>query len=74
MNDLSLFRLRHAEDHFGKCGFAGPALSHKPHDLAVADIEIHVVEDLLVFASAEKPGCAVAAAHMADFEDERMVF
>ena len=39
----------------------------------MADIEIHIIEDLLVLAFAKEARCPVTAAHMIHLEDELLL-
>ena len=70
VDDRAFFRFDHTQDHSGEGGFSGAAFSDKPHDLTVADIEVHVVENLLILASSKESGRVVASAHVIHFQNQ----
>ena len=70
MDDLPLVWPHHPQDSAGQGGFASAGFAHQAQNLAVADVERHVVEDLLVGSPAEQSAVVVAAGNVAEGKDQ----
>ena len=70
MNHLTGVRLHHAQNGPGQGGFSGAGFSHQTQNLPVADIEGHIMKDLLIGLLPQEAPLPVTAGHMPDRKDQ----
>ena len=73
MGNGTLVWLDDPQNCSGQSGFSGAGLPHQTQNLAVVNVEGHVVEDLLIGSLAERAALMVAAADMGDGEHQFLV-